>query len=107
MAPAEFVAVARVGDLADGAMTVVTVGGEEVLLARVGDEYFAVSAICTHTWGLLDQGTLYGCEVQCPLHTGRFDLRTGKATQLPALKPLPVYTVQVQDATILVGPRLA
>ncbi len=106
MAPAEFVAVARVGDLAAGAMTVVTVGDEEVLLARVGDEYFAVSAICTHTWGLLDQGSLHGCEVECPLHTGRFDLRTGRATRPPALKPLPVYAVQVRDGAILVGPRL-
>ena len=42
-------------------------------------------------------------EVQCPLHQGRFDLRTGQATAWPASQPAEVYTVRVAGEDILVG----
>jgi nitrite reductase/ring-hydroxylating ferredoxin subunit len=103
----EFVPVARVGDLADGEMTLITPQGQEVVLARVGDEYFAIGAICSHAYGMLDQGTLYGYEVECPIHTGRFDVRTGRARRPPAIQPIMSYEVRIEGDQILVGPRQA
>lgn len=103
--PSAFVPVARVGDLADGAMMLVTPEGEEITLARVGDEYFAFDALCSHAFGVLDQGDLIGHEVQCPIHTGRFDVRTGRPTCPPALRPIATYAVRIEGEQVLVGPK--
>ena len=103
--PSQFVRVARVGELEDGAMMLVTPEDQEVVLARVGDEYYAVDALCSHAYGMLDQGELVGYEVECPIHTGRFDVRTGKATCMPALRPIGAYPVRVDGEDILVGPK--
>src|SRR5438874_1530079 len=76
---AGFEVVARVDQLKDGEMMLVNVASRELLLARVGDEFLAVDSVCTHAMGYLDEGSLEGCEIVCPLHSGRFDLRTGQA----------------------------
>jgi nitrite reductase/ring-hydroxylating ferredoxin subunit len=96
--------VATVADLADGEMMAVEADGRELLLARVDDGFYAVDNLCTHAEGWLDMGFLLpeSCEVQCPLHEGRFDLRSGKATQEPASEPLHAYKVRVEDGQILV-----
>lgn len=102
----DFVKVAAVGDLASGEMRLVTANGDDVVLARVGDEYFAVEVLCSHAFGMLDGGTLHGYELECPIHVGRFDLRTGSPTQFPAEDPIATYAVRVEDGAILIGPTL-
>ena len=99
------VRVASADELSSGQMTVVHVDGEDVLLARVGEEFFAVDNVCTHGGGLLEDGFLLpeACQVRCPLHGGRFDLRTGDATKPPATLPLTAYRVEVRDGEVLLG----
>lgn len=89
-------------ELRDGDMVAVDLDDRDILIARVGDDYYAIDNICTHAWGMLDQGSLHGCEVQCPLHSGRFDLRTGEATRPPATAPVATYPIQVEGHTLLV-----
>jgi nitrite reductase/ring-hydroxylating ferredoxin subunit len=103
----KFTKVATTSDLADGQMMAVDAEGEEILLARIGDNYYAINNICSHAAAWLDQGDLLPstCEVQCPLHEGRFDLRTGEPTNEPADTPVEAYTVKVEGTDILVGPR--
>jgi nitrite reductase/ring-hydroxylating ferredoxin subunit len=103
--PEGFESVARVDDLTDGQMRLVTVGGKDVVLVRVAGEFYAVDSVCTHNQGYLDEGSLSGCEIVCPLHSGRFDLRTGAATWGPVFDPLTTYEVRVECAEVLVGPR--
>ena len=76
----EFVKVATVGDVPDNSMVPVSAAGEEILLAKIGDAYFAIDDWCTHAAGMLDQGDLCAdtFEVVCPVHEGMFDLRTGE-----------------------------
>lgn len=101
-----FVKVAKARDLAEGGMVAVLVGDTEILLARVQGQYYAVSNVCSHADAWLDQGELRPAtwEVQCPLHQGRFDLRTGHPTAGPAYQPVQVYAVRVAGEDILVGP---
>src|SRR4051794_35071712 len=99
-----FVKVASVGDIAGGELRLVSAGGAEIVVARVGDDFWAFEAICTHAFGMLDEGELVGHEVVCPIHEGRFDIRTGRATHPPAIKPLVTYDVRVEGDDILVGP---
>jgi len=86
-------------------MKAVTIGGRDILLARVNGEFYAVSNECTHIAMPLDQGTLAGYAVQCPLHGSRFDLRTGAALCEPAEGPLVVYQVRIVGDEILIGPK--
>jgi nitrite reductase/ring-hydroxylating ferredoxin subunit len=103
----EFVKVGLVGDLAAGKMLNAAVGQDEVMVARIGDEYFALDGWCSHEAGLLAEGFLHEgtCEVECPLHEGFFDLRNGRATAPPADTPVTVYEVRIEGADIMVGPK--
>lgn len=76
----------RVADLADlprGAMLRVTRGDLDVLVAHTERGLVAVDDRCPHMSAPLSLGTLEGCIVGCPLHSGRFDLATGDTVQFP------------------------
>jgi nitrite reductase/ring-hydroxylating ferredoxin subunit len=98
------VRIASAGELAAGDMTSVQAGEHELLLARVGEEYFALDNLCTHAEGWLDMGYLLEetCEVRCPLHEGKFDLRTGEPTQEPATEPVNAYRTEIVDGDVFV-----
>jgi apoptosis-inducing factor 3 len=81
-------------ELREGQMLLGHAEGEAVLLARRGDEVFAVSATCTHYGGPLAEGLLVGDTVRCPWHHACFSLRTGEVQAAPALNPLACWDVQ-------------
>ena len=80
--------------------------GEPVLLARVGEEFFAVGAACTHYSGPLAEGVLAGDTVRCPWHHACFSLRTGEALRAPGLSPVPCFEVIRLDERVAVGRKL-
>jgi apoptosis-inducing factor 3 len=92
--------------LLDGGMLTGHVGGDAVLLARVGDEFFAVGATCTHYSAPLADGLLVGHTVRCPWHHACFNLRTGVAARPPALNDLPRWRVEVLDGRVFVRDKL-
>ncbi|HEX5049684.1 MAG TPA: FAD-dependent oxidoreductase [Gammaproteobacteria bacterium] len=92
-------------DLADGKLLTGHAGGEAVLLARRGDDVFAVGATCTHYSGPLGEGLLVDDTVRCPWHHACFDLRTGAPLRAPALNPIACYDVTIEDGRVRVGAR--
>ena len=56
------------------------VDGVGYAIFEVGQLYFVTADMCTHGPGFLSEGYAEGCEVECPFHQGRFDLRTGVPT---------------------------
>ncbi|MBY0558714.1 FAD-dependent oxidoreductase [Hyphomicrobium sp.] len=80
-------------DLPAGAMLLGHIGDEAVLVARQGEEIFAIGAICTHYNGPLADGLLVADTVRCPLHHACFSLRTGEALRAPALNPVSCWRV--------------
>jgi NADPH-dependent 2,4-dienoyl-CoA reductase/sulfur reductase-like enzyme/nitrite reductase/ring-hydroxylating ferredoxin subunit len=78
----------------DGTMLLGHALGEPVLLARRGDEVFAIGAICTHYGAPLEQGLLDGDTVRCQWHHACFSLRTGEALRAPALDPVSHWRVE-------------
>jgi 3-phenylpropionate/trans-cinnamate dioxygenase ferredoxin subunit len=63
-------------------------------------EVFAIDDTCTHQDASLADGWLEGCEVECPLHASKFDLRTGKVDAPPAKKPVRTHRVEIVDGVI-------
>ncbi len=99
----EFVEVAAADELAEGRLRAVEVGGKRVVLTQVDGKPYALAAICTHERANLDEGTLMGHELYCPLHFSCFDVRTGEAMSPPADKTADVYAVRVEDGKVLVS----
>lgn len=73
----------------------VEIAGRHLALYRLGDEFYATGNICTHAEALLSDGVLDGCEIECPLHMGRFDIRTGEALTSPVEIDIPTYPVRL------------
>jgi NADPH-dependent 2,4-dienoyl-CoA reductase/sulfur reductase-like enzyme/nitrite reductase/ring-hydroxylating ferredoxin subunit len=95
------------GDLADGAMLVGQVGDEAVLLARRGQEIFAIGATCTHYGGPLGEGLIVEDTVRCPWHHACFSLRTGEALAAPALNATSCWRVERRDDGIFVRDKIS
>jgi len=93
-------------DIDDGAMLQGHVGADAVLLARRGNELFAVGAACTHYHGPLAEGLMVGDTVRCPWHHACFSLRTGEAVRAPAFDPLPRWRIQRQGDKVFVREKL-
>jgi 3-phenylpropionate/trans-cinnamate dioxygenase ferredoxin component len=110
----DFTQAGKVGDLKPGEMKMVMVAKKEILLALVGDQYYAADNRCPHMGGNLYQGKLEGSIVTCPRHGSQYDLKDGHVvrwTTWPAAllaldrfrsqrRPLPVYPVKVEDDKI-------
>jgi len=97
-------------------MKKVLVQGNEILLARVGSEYYAVGNRCPHLGGNLSHGKLEGTIVTCPKHSSQFDFSdrqvvrwtTGAGLTFAVSKlfksprPLATYNVTLEDDKIFV-----
>jgi naphthalene 1,2-dioxygenase system ferredoxin subunit len=66
----------------------------------VGEEVFATDNLCTHGPGRLSNGFLLDHEIECPLHQGRFDVRSGQATCEPATDALRTYPVRIEGGRV-------
>jgi apoptosis-inducing factor 3 len=94
------------GVLTDNGNLLGHVGDEAVLLARRGDEYFAIGATCTHYSGPLAEGLFVGDTVRCPWHHACFSLRTGEAVAAPALSPVARWRVELRDGKVFVREKI-
>ena len=95
-----FERVARVDDVPEGSVVVVVSGREEIALCNVQGNFYAISNVCTHDGGSLDQGETFGYVIECPRHGGRFDIRTGQVLALPPLEGLRAFPIRVVDGAI-------
>ncbi len=98
-----FIRVAQITDIKEGTAKVFTVGEVRIALCNVEEKFYAIADICTHDGGPLGEGELVDCQIECPRHGARFDVRTGKALCLPAVINVPTYPVEVRDSEIFVN----
>jgi NADPH-dependent 2,4-dienoyl-CoA reductase/sulfur reductase-like enzyme/nitrite reductase/ring-hydroxylating ferredoxin subunit len=82
------------------------VGNDAVMIARVGDEFLAVDAACTHYHAPLADGLIVGDTVRCPWHHACFSLRTGEAVRAPALSPVACWSTSVRGDKVFVLQKL-
>jgi apoptosis-inducing factor 3 len=96
----------NINDIADGTMLLGHAFGEPVLVARRGDDLFAIGATCTHYGGPLAKGLMVDCTVRCPWHHARFDLRTGEAIAAPALNDVACYKIEKRGERFFVTGKI-
>ena len=97
-----WVTAARRRDLGAGDVLGVVVAGREIALFDLDETIFATDDICTHAYAKLSDGWLDNGEIECPLHAGRFDIKSGKATAPPCTDDLKTYPVRVVGEEIQV-----
>ncbi|MFF5205418.1 Rieske (2Fe-2S) protein [Streptosporangium sp. NPDC000396] len=97
------VKVCKLDDIPDDGVIGVEVEGTPVALVRRGDEVFALHDVCSHAEVKLSEGEVYDNSLECWLHGSCFDLRTGKPTGPPAIKPVPVYQVKIDGDDVFVS----
>ena len=92
-------------DVPDGGMIAVEIEGAKIAIYRVDGELFATDNICSHAFAVLTDGWLDGDEIECPLHGGRFNVRTGKALTSPVECDIRTFPVRdVDDAVHVLLP---
>lgn len=91
-------------DLDDEEGTRVVLGGRAISLVRLDDVVYALGDTCSHADVSLSGGIVDAdaCTIECPKHGSEFDLRTGDALTMPAIRPVPTYRARVQDGRVLV-----
>lgn len=98
------VAIADESDLHEGETLRVSIDGNVATIVRVKDDVYAFQEFCTHRYGPLSEGVVAGCEVTCPWHGSRFDVRSGKVVHGPAKVDLRTYRAERRDGKIWVYP---
>lgn len=68
-------------------------------------DYFVLNDMCSHGPGSLSDGYVEGCEVECPFHQGRFDIRSGQPTAPPCSEPVRSWTAHVVDGRVEIDPN--
>jgi len=89
--------------LNDGEVIGVVVAGHEIALYELDGTIFATDDTCTHAYAKLSDGWMEKGEIECPLHAGRFDIKTGKATAPPCIDDVKTYPVRVEGDEIQVN----
>ena len=80
----------------------VTVGNRPIALCRSGGALYALDNVCTHQFALLSDGYVEDGYIECPLHQGRFDLKTGAPLCAPVTQPVRVYPVKSENGAVYV-----
>jgi nitrite reductase/ring-hydroxylating ferredoxin subunit len=97
------VTVGKAANVAPGELAAFDVDGTPIAVANVDGRLFAIDEMCTHEQcSLVEEGTLEGPVVTCGCHGAQFDVRTGEVLAPPALEPLRVYPLRMEQDDIVV-----
>ncbi|MDP5218911.1 Rieske 2Fe-2S domain-containing protein [Ruegeria sp. 2205SS24-7] len=64
--------------------------------------FYATDGYCTHEKQHLSEGIVDEFDIECPLHFGAFDYRTGDPTVPPVCVALKTYPVVIEGDEVLV-----
>lgn len=99
----EYLELIPLNQLPEGERIFLEVAGRSIVIFNLAGKLFAIGDICSHDNGPVGDGEIQGTEIICPRHGARFDIRSGKATALPAVVDIPAYPVRVAEGMIEIG----
>lgn len=97
-----WIKVAPRADIPEDDVIAVMVEGREIALYDSEGEIFATDNICTHGHARLSDGFLEDGAIECPLHQGRFCVKSGKALSAPLTEDIATYPVRIEDDHVFV-----
>ena len=88
--------------LEPGTARKVELEGHQISLVRIEDDVYAIGDVCSHEDVSLSEGYVdtEECLLECWRHGAMFNLKTGDAETLPAIRAVPVYDVSVVDGMV-------
>ncbi len=95
-----WITAASLDDIPDDDVIGITVNGHPIALYKFEGEVFATDNVCTHGQALLSDGFLEGGEIECPLHQGRFCIKSGKAMCDPLTEDIKAYMTRVDGEQV-------
>ncbi len=100
-----FVRACTVAEVPVGTAIPVDLGGDaDIAVVNTAEGFFAIRDVCSHGEVPLSEGEVDGCTIECYMHGSRFDLRTGQPLELPAVVPVLVYPVRVDEGNVFIDP---
>ncbi len=97
-----FQKVCRSEELRDGYCQVFRINDLSICLAMDGETVYAFDNICTHDGGILGEGKIEDHQIECPRHGAKFDIRTGEATQMPAVVRINTHEVKIKNEWVFI-----
>jgi 3-phenylpropionate/trans-cinnamate dioxygenase ferredoxin subunit len=97
-----FTRVAAQADVMPGSTLRVQSGGHDICIVNTEGSLYALRDNCSHKDFPLSEGEVLGHRLTCAWHGAAFDVTTGSALSLPAIKPVQTYDVEVEDGGIWV-----
>ncbi len=95
--------IANTSDLDENTMKSFSVEGNEILLSRTNEGFFALGSHCTHYGAPLAEGVISGDRIVCPLHHACFNVKTGNMLEPPAQDSLPKFDLRIEEGKIFVS----
>ena len=95
----------KVNQLQESKPVKFTLGSEDVCVARIGDEVFAVADICSHAEASLSEGDIEDYKIECWLHGAEFDLRSGEVLTPPAFEAIETFAVVRDGDTVTISKK--
>ncbi|MBS0233435.1 MAG: non-heme iron oxygenase ferredoxin subunit [Proteobacteria bacterium] len=98
-----WISVARKSEVEPGAILGLKVGDRDIAVYNVDGIIYASNNVCTHAHAYLSDGWLEGDVLECPLHGGRFEAKTGRGMGAPIICDLKLYAVRVEGDDIQIN----
>jgi len=98
----DWVDVAPADALQPGDFRIVDIDDVEIAVINCDGRFYAIEDVCTHDGGELTGGEIEGCEIECPRHGARFNIKTGEALSAPAYEPIATYPVRIEGGILQV-----
>jgi nitrite reductase/ring-hydroxylating ferredoxin subunit len=99
---ANWIRVAAVEAVPTGELLGVEAAGKPIVLANVDGDLYALEDQCSHQEFPLSDGFLEGDRLECAWHGAEFDVCTGRAMSLPAIRPVKTFNVEIRESDIFI-----
>jgi len=77
-------------------------GFPSIAIFKIGEKFHAIADLCTHGAASLSEGIVENGIVECPFHSGTFDIKTGQALTFPCVEAVNTYPVRIERDEIFV-----
>ncbi|MCZ6886269.1 MAG: bifunctional 3-phenylpropionate/cinnamic acid dioxygenase ferredoxin subunit [Alphaproteobacteria bacterium] len=94
--------VAKTTEIPEDEAKRVIIGDHQIAIFNLAGAFYATDDVCTHAYASLSEGYVEDGCVECPLHAGMFDIKTGKAQGVPAIEDIATYPIRLDGEDIYV-----